>query len=312
MKSYFLLLAVLLLPLFSFGQANSLSVYTEGREKFTLMLDGQQQNVVPKGEIRIEQLKKSHYNVQVIFADKSLKPISSDLRVVDPDGKPADVTYKVITDGNGSYIFKLLSCVPATGGYTSNEQDDQDVTGTYYDPTAPIAVSHSTTSSQSTSTGSITGAPGQAQPMQNMGNMEQNGVNTMNNTISNRNVSQNNNMETTSVKYGLGDGRTRQNTGGCDHAMDDAAYKDATNAVLSRDDETSKLIVAKNVIDNNCMTAQQVYDMCKLFSYDNTKLEFAEYAYVRTVDIANYGIVNGVFELASNKDKLAIYIKDHQ
>lgn len=312
MKSYFLSLIVLLLPLFSMAQANSLTVYTEGREKFTLTLDGKQQNAVPKDEIRIEQLKKSHVDVQVVFKDNSIAPITDNLRVVDPDGNPADVTYKIITNGESKYIFKLLSCVPATGGYTSHEENDDEATGHYYDPTAPIAVKQNTVNSQQNSSGSVTGMPGASQPMQNMSNVEQSGVNTMNNTIANRNISQNADLQTTTVKYSLDDGRTRANTGGCDHAMDDASFKDAKESVMSKDDEISKVIVAKSIVDDNCLTAQQVYDMCKVFSFEKSRLDFAKYAYVRTVDPANYSVVNNCFEFDKSKQELAAYMKSHQ
>lgn len=75
---------------------------------------------------------------------------------------------------------------------------------------------------------------------------------------------------------------------------------------LSFDD--TRLSTAKGIIYSNPMTAEQVCEICKLFSFDQSKLEFAKYAYEYTIDQNNYFKVNKVFSFSSSAEELNQYI----
>ncbi|HPD54724.1 MAG TPA: DUF4476 domain-containing protein, partial [Bacteroidia bacterium] len=72
--------------------------------------------------------------------------------------------------------------------------------------------------------------------------------------------------------------------------------------------ENTKLTIAKQVIQNNCLTADQVRETMTLFDFENTKLDFAKFAYDRTYDRANYYKVNDAFEFESSIEDLNRYI----
>ena len=72
--------------------------------------------------------------------------------------------------------------------------------------------------------------------------------------------------------------------------------------------ENSKLSTAKQITSNNYLCVAQIVQICKLFSFENTKLDFAKYAYHYCVDKNNYFQLNEVFTYSSSKDELRKYI----
>ena len=77
-------------------------------------------------------------------------------------------------------------------------------------------------------------------------------------------------------------------TGRCASSMDQASLNTAKNSINSKSFEDSKLTLAKQVAKSNCMTAAQIKEVMGLFSFEETKLEFAKYAYDFCFNQGNY------------------------
>jgi len=97
--------------------------------------------------------------------------------------------------------------------------------------------------------------------------------------------------------------------GYCDYPMADADFANALNSIKTKDFESSKLTVAKQIANSNCLTANQVKQIIAQFDFENTKLEFAKFAYTHTYDPENYYIVNDEFSFSTSIDKLNSYIE---
>jgi len=76
--------------------------------------------------------------------------------------------------------------------------------------------------------------------------------------------------------------------------------------------ESTKLAKAKTVVDRSKVSAGQVQQLNKLFSLEETRLEFAQYAYSKTLDKKNYSIVRETLDKNANRYKLDRYIKEQQ
>jgi len=74
--------------------------------------------------------------------------------------------------------------------------------------------------------------------------------------------------------------------------------------------ENTRATTAKQIIDANYFTSQQVKEMLQLFTFENNKLELAKYAFDKATDRNNYYIVNDVFTYNNSKDELARFIRD--
>ncbi len=77
----------------------------------------------------------------------------------------------------------------------------------------------------------------------------------------------------------------------------------------SKSFEDTKMTMAKQVGSGRCFTVAQVKGVMGLFSFEDSKLDFAKYAYERTYDIDNYYKVNDAFTFESSVDELNEYIQ---
>ena len=86
-------------------------------------------------------------------------------------------------------------------------------------------------------------------------------------------------------------------------------YDDAYRLISNESFDSSKLTVAKQVVSSNPMTANQILNICKLFSFESNKLEFAKFAYPNCVEKNKYYLINEVFKYDSSKRELDEFIK---
>ena len=85
----------------------------------------------------------------------------------------------------------------------------------------------------------------------------------------------------------------------------DAAYQ-----MISKESfDSSKLTLAEQVVSSNLMTASQILGICKLFSFESNKLDFAKYAYGYCVDQNKYYLLNDAFSYESSKRELDEFIR---
>ena len=98
------------------------------------------------------------------------------------------------------------------------------------------------------------------------------------------------------------------NNNGCKYPMDAASFSAAKDNIASIDFDDTKLSTAKTIANSNCLSAQQVLEICKLMSFEANKLAFAKHAYSRTTDKGNYFKVNAAFDFDSSKQDLNNFI----
>ncbi len=94
-------------------------------------------------------------------------------------------------------------------------------------------------------------------------------------------------------------------------AMNHEDYEDAKKSISAKDFEDTKLSMAKQITGSNNLTAEQVRGIMKLFTFENSKLEFAKFAYSHCCDKSNYYKVNDAFEFDSSSTDLNNYISGH-
>jgi hypothetical protein len=106
---------------------------------------------------------------------------------------------------------------------------------------------------------------------------------------------------------------------------DDPRYENNNSRAMSNTDfvqaketlrrewfENTRLETAKQIIDRDHFTSQQVKEMVLLFTFENNRLDIAKYAYGKTVDKGNYFLLNDAFTFNNNKEALKEYIRQYQ
>jgi hypothetical protein len=96
---------------------------------------------------------------------------------------------------------------------------------------------------------------------------------------------------------------------GCTQPMSASGFASVKSTIADADFENTKMSTAKTIVGANCITTAQVMEICKLFDFENTKLEFAKFAYSHTYDKGNYFKVATIFDFDASKDNLNKYIQ---
>lgn len=98
---------------------------------------------------------------------------------------------------------------------------------------------------------------------------------------------------------------------GCAWPMSPTEFEDAKKSIENKSFEETKMTTAKQVGRDRCFTTDQVKGLMGTFSFEDTKLEFAKYAYERTYDIGNYYKINDAFSFESSVEELNNYTQGH-
>ena len=295
-----LLLTIVLLPLFSFAQS-SITIFSEDGDKFYLMLNGQKQNDVPQTNIRVDGLTQPFYKAKIVFEDKAKGDIDKSIPVNDPaTNANADVVYK-IKNKDGDMKLRYFSAQPVQPNYTP----PADVYVMHYGQPAPAA----NTATQTTVTTT------QVNPNTSM-NVNAGGVSlsvnvpdaNMSTTTTQTTVTRST-TTTTSTDNGYSQEQPAQ-PAGCQYPMDFGSFKSAKETVQKASFEDTKLSTAKSILGSNCVSVEQVMQICKLFSFEASKLDFAKFAYGKTTDKGNYFKVNNVFDFDASKTELNNFVSN--
>lgn len=98
----------------------------------------------------------------------------------------------------------------------------------------------------------------------------------------------------------------------CIYAMSSSDFANAKKSISGQSFEEGKLKVAKQVLNSNCMSCAQVKVIMAMFSFEETKLDWAKFAYGKTTDPQNYYQLNDGFSFSSSVDDLNEYIESHK
>jgi hypothetical protein len=318
MKTLQLITLVMLLMLrgtLTFSQNSNAILFTENGEKFTAILNGLRQNEKPETNVKITGLNANFYKLKVIFADAALGQSNFNMGI-DPG---TETTYIIKKNNKNEYVLRPMSIVPiaeappASAGTAVNT----------YNPNAEPFTGETMVTEQTTVTTTTTGMPtGTGVSVgvnvnETGGNISMNvsGYDGTSGTVtSHQTTTVTTTTSTTSsqppppVVYVPGyNGEV-----GCPVPMNQGDFESMKGSINSKSFEESKLTLAKQVINSNCLLSAQVREIMQLFTYEDSKLDFAKYAYGRTYDIGNYYKVNDAFTFETSIDELNSYISSYR
>ena len=280
-----------------------LTVFSEDGDKFFLILNGERQNDKPQTNMRVEDLTQPQYSAKIIFEDKTLEEISKTLYLNDANGTLMDVTYKIKHDKNGkpklgSFPF---SAVPVRQGYVA--PSNVYVVRSGAPATTTVVTTPGTTVTQTTTTQTTGGAVG--------ANVNVGGVNmnvTVTDPLLNTNVTTTH--TTTTTNYHQTEVHEQATPVGCVGAypMNGSDFSSAVATVKNQGFDETRLKTAKQIAGGNCLSTGQIAEICKVFGFEETKLDFAKFAYDHCTEPKNYFKLNNIFSFSSSVDDLTDYV----
>jgi hypothetical protein len=308
MKKISSLLYFITLVAATFGQpgvpVGHLTIFSEDGDRFQLYLNGELMNDVPQVNLRVEDLRQPYYNARIVFEDKSRGDITkNNLMIADADGTFVDVTYKIKRDKNLSTKMKLnyFSATPVVPDFIP--PTNVHVVHFGQPQMAGTRGMTQTTTTTTTSQGGTIGA------QVNLG-----GVN-MGITIADPEAGMvTTRTTTTTSSSGTGGVVIAQNASSCTGrlAMSSANFSNALATVRKQSFDDTKLSTVKQVASANCLSVGQISQLASLITFEDSKLEFAKFAYDRCTDPTNYFNLNNIFSFSSNVESLNEYINSRR
>jgi hypothetical protein len=321
MKKILLLVALVWSVSSLVAQNSNMIIFSEQGEGFYLIVNGIRQNSTPQTNVRVTGLNAPSYKVKVVFQNENLGEFDKNIYF---HTQGLEYTYTIKLNRKGKYTLRYVSEAQIAQHVEAPGQTEI----VYTTVEAPIednatSVTTTTTTTSTTHSGDVNNPNVNMQV--NIGGAEM-GMNVnMNVNDGSANATY---SETTTVTTTTTSSSTTHTSGsagvyteevvyvdgyngniGCDMPMNDADYRDAKQSIASKSFEDTKLTMAKQIADANCLTAEQVRGILKVFTFEDSKLEFAKYCYSHTYDLGNYYKVNDAFQFESSIEELNEYIR---
>lgn len=93
------------------------------------------------------------------------------------------------------------------------------------------------------------------------------------------------------------------------YITNDYDFEAIRSTLASESFDNTRLSTAKQIVSSNPLSAAQITEICKLFSFESNRLDFAKYAYPYCVDKNMYFLVNTSFSYDSSKRELDSFLK---
>ncbi len=303
------------------AQTANAVLFTENGEKFTAILNGIRQNDRSETNVKITGLNAEYYKLKVIFDNKAFGERNFNLAVQIGN----ESTYSIRKNSKGEYVLRFVSVVPiADAPATSATQIESEYTNKQYEePLISGTVTHKTTT-----TTIVKGS--QTNPDDINFNMGVNvGEKEGNVNINMSGIDDSNSSSTTTTTQTTTTTTSTNNIHpheqpvppppaylpgyngpyGCPVPLSQNDFNELKQTIKTKSFEDTKMTIAKQVVLKQCLFVSQVKEIMQLFSFEESKLEFAKYSYDHTYDLGNYFKVNNVFTFESSIDDLNEYIQ---
>ncbi|MFH2141287.1 MAG: DUF4476 domain-containing protein [Bacteroidota bacterium] len=310
MKKLLFSVAIIGLAINFFGQVSNLIVFTEQGEKFYLILNGIKQNGNPETNVKVTDLNSDSYKLKIIFEDQSIPALDKNIYFAT---RGNEFTYNVKQNNKGEYVLRYISEVPVAQAPPPSTGQSTIVYTTVPPPATNVTITETTTTTTNVANPNGVSMGVNINDPEVGVNFNMN-VGTGNVTNTNTQVTYSETVTTTTTTGGAVVQEQPvylpgySGAVGCPVPMQPEDFSAAKGTIASKSFEDSKLTIAKQITNANCLFATQVREIMMLFTFEDSKLDFAKYAYNRTYDIGNYFQVNDAFEFESSIDELNNYI----
>jgi hypothetical protein len=282
-----------------------------------VVLNGVRQNETAETNVKVTGLTAPNYRVKVIFQDNSILDIDKNL-ILPPHS--SEVTFRIKQTKKGAYVLRYYSEVPTPTqpAATPNQTMVAYSTTPVYSDNPREETLTTTTTTTTTSTGQPVSSGEQVNMNVSIGDVSM-GINmsiddgfeaeesTTSTTMTTTSTTTTSSATHTPPDYYIMPGYSGPR--GCPWPMEPNDYNAAKSTIASKTFEDSKLQIAKQIVGSNCLFADQVTEITRLFDFEDTKLEFAKFAYSKTYDQGNYFKVNNAFEFELSIEELNDYIQ---
>lgn len=311
MKNVFLFFFMLFIGLESFAQNSSFTVFSSGGEKFTLILNGVKINSAPDTRVEAKELNLPNYKARVEFEDKSKGIVEQTLWFE----KPQDFVSEVRMNNRGRYVLRVVSVSDAVEkpkasvGFIPAETSEPAPVqpSTNHQVKTEVQSDVNTTVTTTTTVDENEEEVNVTAPGINI-NVRMPGAITKRTTVTTKTSSSGNIQEVDEAPQTAPANPAPASPSRCSTSATSADFNSVSGSIKSKSFEDSKLTTAKQATRGKCFTAAQIRDIMKLFKFEESRLDYAKFAYDFVFDASNYYLVNEAFTFESSIEDLDNYI----
>ena len=312
MKQLLILFALAIVSNSIIAQKAEAVIFSEAGEKFTLYLNGIQINEEPTNNVVASDLDMEGYQVRADFEDSSLPDMTANMMV--KFGMKA--TYKIKLNRKGKYVLRYFSeSAMGTPAKAEPVVMEEQVNTRVAEEPAKVQSTMTTTTTTST-----VDTPDQSDSeevkmsiaIDGLGmdvDMSVEGISME--VESSSEMTQSTTVTTTTVEETVIQAEPVEEviSGRCAAPVSDSEFNDFMQGMNAKTFADSKMIVAKQFTQANCVTSKQVSQVMKAFDFEDDRLDFAKFAHDYTFDQHNYYMVNEAFQFEMTIEELDQYIQ---
>jgi len=319
MKHLFLISIIILTSIFGLAQTNDLVVFSEKGEEFTLYVNSVKQNDNPLANVKVKDINGENFIVRIKFDTNTIPEITQNFWT---ESKNVMISAVIVQNKKGKYVLRYMGESPKSdnessvkeGPYISNKVQTENEPEVQESSNSNVVI---TMDVKGNSESSNDNNKGETVALNMNVNVDGESMNVTA-KIDNDNVTYNETTTTvvTTTNFNSNTVENEDNTvsntetySRCTYAMSIDDFNDAKSSITSKSFEDTKLTTAKQICKNSCMTADQIRDINKLFSFEETRIDFAKYAYDYVFDSSKYYKVNDSFSFESSIEQLNEYIE---
>lgn len=323
MKNIFTLL-ILVLSFNNFAQTSGeLVIFSNLGERFFVMVNGERQNQLAEGNVKLEQMLPGYYSCKVI-SENNLYALDKNFEIK----AGMRLTMRVV-EVKGSYKLRYFSETLTSEGQQSTAGQAavvyHPVGTTTHVATTPVTTTHTqTTTTQTTTPTTVnTGTTNGSENININVNMSETGFST---SISGTGLeeeadfSQTTTISTTTTTTSsetvvhedhIGHDHSTtttthtqpsQNNFSSNCLVDNAGMVKVVDMIKNESFSDSKMGVAKQFTKNRCLTVVQIKEITQLFSFSEDKMEYVKYAYDYCMNTQDYYQLAEVFSFSDDKN----------
>lgn len=326
LKIFFLMFIITLISNNIYSQCLSqLTIFHQDGEKFWVIIDGVKQNTAPQYTIFLDSLKGDFVKVKIIFDNEKIKDINKTIPLKDENDKCVHSKY-VIKKVKNEYVMRLYSYEPiiiesknnelVNDVQLNNQQPQQELNVQQPQQVQQNLQLHQP-ANQNQQQGGIgatiidptTGQPISVNVSFNVPVTDPQNINQTQQEFSQNQVQKPIQTQVQNIeKQPQFQQQPQQISPTYYQPMSPEDFASAKASISSKSFEDSKLTLAKQIAASNHLTSKQVKEIMQLFSFEDSKLDFAKFAYKYVYDPNNYYIVNDAFKFSSSIDELNEFI----
>jgi len=325
------LFAICLLSVLNISAQMNAVIYSEAGEKFTLYLNGEAMNSAPQSNIKLKNLTSEFYQARIDFQDAALADFSDNNFALH---QGMEVTYQVKKNKKGEYVLRYYTENPISSTAINQSNDNNTAVKDFAvvddapattQPAQANSTAQSGGTNKTTTTTTVNGTNSNQNNGGNIGmNINVDGVNMgLNVQMSGTTTTTTAKSSSTTANSTVPAHTTRPSeptqtqpsnativgNGNCTRSMDAASFGKAKQTIESKGFDDTRLSTAKQVAKTNCLTTDQILEVMKIFGFEESRLEFAKYAYDYCFDQNDYYNVSQGFSFDSSTEELNEFIE---